>query len=62
MYAGIPDLFGLQLEDSHVPTFWLLLPGLRFQTPYRKVYACEWQKRRKVALGLVSKIRIQVLQ
>ena len=23
--AGVPSSFGLGLEDSHVPTFWLLL-------------------------------------
>ena len=25
IYAGIPSLFGLGLQDGHVPTFWLLL-------------------------------------
>ena len=25
MYAGFASLFGLGLEDGHVPTFWLLL-------------------------------------
>ena len=24
-HAGFPSLFGLVLEDGHVPTFWLLL-------------------------------------
>ena len=27
IHAGVPALFGLGLEGSHVATFWLLLQG-----------------------------------
>ena len=25
IYAGVPSFLGLESEDGHVPTFWLLL-------------------------------------
>ena len=25
IYAGLPSFLGLELEDGHVPTFWLLM-------------------------------------